>query len=80
MYLSLYQSIYLSMFLSSDIFLSIYTYIYTHMFIFICIYIYSDPKVDRIFFLEGAEFMLEFCWMLAKEKKQVVGIWFWMGR
>ena len=39
---------------------------------FIYIYTYSDPKVDRIF-LEGAEFMLELCWMLAKEKK-VVGI------
>ena len=25
-------------------------------------------------FLEGAEFMLELCWMLAKEKKTVVGI------
>ena len=29
------------------------------------IYIYSHPKVDRIFFLEGAGFMLELCWMSA---------------
>ena len=33
----------------------------------IYIYIYSDPIGDRIF-LQGMEFMLELCWMLAKEK------------
>ena len=38
-----------------------------HVEIYIYICVYSDPKVDRIF-LEGAEFMLELCWMLAKEK------------
>ena len=45
-------------------------YLYEYLYI----YINSEPKVDRIIFLEGAEFMLELCWVLAKEKRPVVGI------
>ena len=50
------------------VYIDTHIYIYMHVYIYICmyrdLYIYSDPKGDRIF-LEGAGFMLELCWMLA---------------
>ena len=91
-YLSIHLTVYVSISLSIDLsfyvsifryfsYLYIHIFIYTHMFISICIYIYiySDPKVDRIFF-GGCGIYVAILLDVGQRKKQVVGIWFWMGR